>query len=391
MEKLLGYKRENGEYGVRNFLAIIPTVFCANHVVKAVASSVKGAVALPHSVGCGQHGADLDQSIKTLAGLGKNPNVGAVIVVGLGCERIHAHELAEMIQQSGKRAEYFNIQENGGSIKTIEKTVAMASDIASGLSAQPRMPFSISKLRIGLKCGGSDATSGIAANPALGCACDRIVGEGGTAILSEITELLGSEHILCRRAANEQVAKEIKDIIVRCEEILLQRTKNYSRTSEQAALITPGNFDGGVSSVAEKALGGIYKSGSSQFIGTLAYAETPSENGLYLMNSPSHDGEVVTSMVAGGAQIVIFTTGRGTPTGFPLAPVIKVTGNSKTYRQMKDNIDINSGAVIDGEKTLEEAGIEIYDEIIAVANGKMTKAEALNHDELFVIGRYELY
>lgn len=389
--KLLGYKRPDGSYGIRNYVAVIPTVFCANHVANCIARRVQDTVALPHPLGCGQHGADLDQTVNTLIGLGRNPNIGAVLIVGLGCERITAEELSGGIAKSGKPVETIKIQDLGGTSKTIERGVEIVGRFARKLSSERKEEFDLKHLIVGLKCGGTDATSGIAANPALGAASNRIIKDGGSAILAEVGELVGVEHILAQRAVNSQIAENILAIVHRAEDVLRESTKNYDRTSTRAALVTPGNFDGGVSSVTEKALGGMLKSGTSPFSGTLKYAEKPAAPGLYLMDAEGQDGEVVTSMAAGGAQVVVFTTGRGTPTGFPFVPVIKVTGNSQTYQKMQENIDINAGTIIEGKKKISEVGDEIFNEIVKVASGKKTKAELLQHDELFTIGRYEMY
>lgn len=389
--KLLGYKREDGKYGIRNYIAVIPSVFCANHAAEQIARQVKMCVALPHPLGCGQHGADLDQTINTLIGLGKNPNIGGVIIVGLGCERVSVKELYDGIALSGKPVETLVIQELGGTVKTVARGVELATGMARQLSQLQKVEFDSSELLIGVKCGGTDATSGIAANPALGMAIDRVIDQGGSAILTEVGELVGVEHILAKRAVNEQVGQDIVRVIRHAEDVLRESTKNYDRTSNRAALVTPGNFDGGVSSVTEKALGGMFKSGSRPFAGTLGYSEAPREHGLYLMDAEGQDGEVVTPMAAAGAQIICFTSGRGTPTGFPFVPVIKITGNDATYRKMEDNIDINAGTIVTGSKKISEVGDEIYQEILAVARGKQTKAEAMGHGELFTIGRFETY
>lgn len=391
MTQFWGYRRENGDVGIRNQLAIIPAVFCANHVAKAIAGQLNNAVAFTHPCGCGQHGRDLEQSIDTLAGVGQNANFGAVLIIGLGCERIHANELAARIAQTGKPAEYFNIQEVGGSLKATEYGGRIARELVTTLSEQKRERCDISALKVGLKCGGTDATSGIVSNPTLGLAVDRIIEEGGSAFLSEINELLGTENIMRRRAQTPEVYEQIAAALKECEQVLEKLTHGIARTSEAAALVSPGNFSGGVSSVSEKALGGIHKSGSNKFTGVLNYAQRPDTTGLFLMKAASSDCDVVTSLVAGGAQIVCFVTGVGTPTGFPGVPVLKITGNSRTYRKMMDDIDINAGGVIDGEVTFAQIGVQIYEEIIAVAQGKLTKAETFGHDELWAIGRYECY
>ncbi len=391
MDQFLGYRRENGDVGVRNQLAVIPSVFCANHVAKQIAKQIGNAIVFPHEGGCGQHGKDFEQTYDTLVGIGKNANFGAVLVVGLGCERIHSNELAARIGETGKPTAFFDIQEKGGTLKAIEYGVRVGKELSAKLAEQKREPCEVSSLILGLKCGGTDATSGIVANPALGLATDRVIAQGGTAFLSETNELLGTENIMRRRAASEEVYRDIVKALSHCEEVLTRLTAGLERTSEGAALVSPGNFSGGVSSVSEKALGGIHKSGSSKFVGVLGYAERPKSTGLFLKEAASSDCNVVTSLVAGGAQVVCFTTGVGTPTGFPGVPVIKITGNSKTYQKMEDDLDINVGKVIDGTLTLEEAGGMIYREILDVASGEPSKAEILGHDELFGIGRFELY
>ncbi|HWQ61972.1 MAG TPA: UxaA family hydrolase, partial [Negativicutes bacterium] len=358
--KFLGYPRPDGSAGTRNFIGIIPSVFCANRVAKGIGDNIQNSVVLSHTLGCGQHGADHEQTLKTLAGLGRHPNLGAVLIVSLGCEKISPEELRDAIAVSGKPVEVISIQDLGGTIKAIEQGTKILSGWAEELQAAQREEIAISKLVVGLKCGGTDATSGIAANPALGFASDIIIRQGGTAILSEVTELIGAEHVLAKRAKNPEIAQEILATVGKAEAKLREKTKNVDRVSMQGALVSAGNFDGGVSSVAEKALGGMYKSGTAPICGVVGYGEKPPATGLYLMDSPGVDNEVITSMVAGGANVVVFTTGRGTPSGFPFVPVIKVTGNSRTYHRMLENIDINAGTIVDGQKSLPEAGEELY-------------------------------
>jgi altronate dehydratase large subunit len=385
--KFLGYPRVDGSVGTRSYIGIIPSIFCANRVAKCVGDNTSNSVVLAHNLGCGQHGADLEQTITTLTGLGRHPNLAAVLVVSLGCEKLSPQELSRSIGKSGKPLEIISIQECGGTSNAIKEGTKIVSGWASTLFSQKREEVDISNLVVSLKCGGTDATSGIASNPALGFASDMIVNNGGTAIISELTELIGAEHVLAIRAKDSRIAKEILMVVGKAETSLREKTKGINRVCSQGALVSTGNYDGGISSVAEKALGGMYKSGTAPFSGVVGYAEKPSGKGLYLMVSPGVDNEAVTGMVAGGANIVVFTTGRGTPSGFPFVPVIKVTGNSNTYKRMTENMDINAGSIIDGEKTLDEVGKEIFKEIINVASGKPTKAEILKHDELFSINR----
>lgn len=381
-----GYARPDGQVGTRNYIAVIPTVFCANKAAQLIAAQVENTVALTHPVGCGQVGPDFELTARTLIAIGRHPNLAAVLVVGLGCERFTPKELYEGIAKTGKPVEKVVIQDEGDTLRTVEKGVRIVKKWAQHFSQQKKESFDLSKLIVGLKCGGTDSTSGIAANPAVGAMADLVIQNKGSAIFSEINELLGTEDIMARRAVNDKVAKDIYDTISRMEE-KLRIASRAPGLEHRSALISTGNFDGGVSTVVEKALGGVHKSGSSPIMGVVAYAQRPEEAGLFLMDSPSQDGEVVTGMVGGGAQVVVFTSGRGTPTGFPFVPVIKVTGNSATFAKMQENIDVNTGSIIEGTSTIKEMGQQLFSEVISVASGKKTKAEILGHDELFCISR----
>ncbi|MDR0239844.1 MAG: UxaA family hydrolase [Deltaproteobacteria bacterium] len=386
-DTFMGFLRENGTYGVRNHIAIIPSVFCSAKVAERIAQNVPNALCFRHPVGCSQVGEDLEVTAKTLIGIGKNPNYAGVVVVGLGCERFSPHELAEGIAPTGKMLETVVIQDVGDSFKAIEIGSRMARKMQQAASLEKRIEAPLAALMIGTNCGGSDMTSGLVANPALGIASDMLVAKGGSSILTELTELIGTEHILARRAVSEDVAKDIVNAITAMEERLKNQTRHSSNTARKH-LISTGNYEGGLSSVVEKSLGGMKKSGATaKFVEVFKSGGAPTKKGLLLMDGPGHDGEVTTGQAAAGAQIVCFPTGRGTPSGFPGVPVIKITGNPRTFEKMKENIDINSGAVLTGEKTLQEAGEEIYAEILAVASGKMCKAEVLGFDEQFCITR----
>jgi len=385
--KFKGYVRPDGQVGVRNHIGIIPSVFCANRVAELIAAQVEGAVCLTHPVGCSQVGEDLEVTARTLIAMGRHPNLAAVLVVGLGCERFTPDEFVKGLRSTLKPVEKVVIQNEGDSLKAIEKGVRIAKQWAIDFSNREKTDCHLKELIIAVKCGGTDATSGIAANPAVGVMSDWVVDNGGTILFSEVTELLGAEKILAGRAVNPAVAEEVRRTIAATEE-KLRRIGTDPRFKHRGALISTGNFDGGVSSVVEKALGGIFKSGTRPINGVVGYAEKPpAPGGVYLMDSPGHDGEVVTGFVGAGAQIIVFTTGRGTPTGFPFVPVIKVTGNSYTYEKMKENIDVDAGSIISEQLSIESKGREIVDSLIEVASGKKTKAEILGHDELFCITR----
>lgn len=386
--KFMGYKRPDGKVGVRNYIGIIPSVFCANRVAELIAKEVDGAIFLKHPVGCSQVGEDLEITCRTLIAMGNHPNIAAVLVVGLGCERFTPDEFVEGVRKSGKHAEKVVIQDEGNTSKAIEKGIMIAKAMAEEVKNIEKVECDVSDLIVGVKCGGTDSTSGLAANPAVGMMADTVVNNGGSIIFSEVTELLGTEHILSKRAVNEEIGKKVTDTILNMED-KLRRIGTNPKFAKRGALISTGNFDGGVSSVVEKALGGIYKSGHGKITNVLEYATCPVENekGVFLMDSPGHDGEVVTGMVGGGAQIIAFTSGRGTPTGFPFVPVIKITGNDKTFIKMEENIDINAGDIIEKGVSLEEKGNEIFEKVIRVANGEMTKAELFEGDELFCVTR----
>ncbi len=385
MNTFQGYRRPQGLPGLRNMVAVIPSVFCANTVARRIAEHVAGAIAFCHPVGCSQVGLDMELTARGLKGLGRHPNIFGVVVVGLGCERLQVRELEEGIASAGKPVETLVIQEEGDTLRAIEKGVTLASGMAAEASRQSRMEFPLSELALGLKCGGTDATSGLAANPALGWVTDRLVEAGGRAIFTEVTELIGAEHLLAGRGKTPQVAGDILTTIGAIENRLSAATSS-PELQHRSALISPGNQDGGVTTVAEKALGGIYKAGTGPISGVVGYGQYPEGPGLYLLDCVGHDGEAVTGLVASGCQAVVFTTGRGTPTGFPGVPVIKITGNSATFDRMKFNLDFNAGRIMEGA-TIAEVGAELLAKILRVASGELARAELLGHDELFCITR----
>ena len=385
MNTFQGYRRSQGLPGLRNSVAVIPSVFCANTVARRIAEHVTGAIAFCHPVGCSQVGLDLELTARGLKGLGRHPNFFGVVVVGLGCERLQAHELEESIASTGKPVETLVIQEEGDTLRAIEKGVTLASRMAEKASRQSREEFPLSELSLGLKCGGTDATSGLAANPALGWVTDRVVEAGGRAIFTEVTELIGAEQLLAGRGTTLQVAGEILATIGAIENRLAAATSN-AELQHRSALISPGNQDGGVTTVVEKALGGIYKAGTGPISGVVGYGQYPEGPGLYLLDCVGQDGEAVTGLVASGCQEVVFTTGRGTPTGFPGVPVIKITGNSVTFDRMKFNLDFNAGRIMEGA-TIAEVGAGLLEKTLRVASGELARAELLGHDELFCITR----
>ncbi len=374
--EMLGYRRENGTYGVRNHLLIIPTSVCAGETAVNIARLVSGAVAIPHQHGCCEIGDDFETTKRTLVGFGKNPNVGAVLVLGLGCEGIQAEDVAREIAETGKPVEYLIIQEAGGTCKTVARGAELAAGMARKLAAENRVPFGLEELVLGLECGGSDPTSGLASNPAIGVASDLLVEAGGSSILSETTECIGAEHLLAPRFIDPAEGQKFLDMVRRVERRSIEAGHDLREGQP-----TPGNIAGGLTTIEEKSLGCMHKAGKSPFQGALEYAETLRGRGLYFMDTPGQDIDSITGMVAGGAQVVVFSTGRGTPTGCPIAPVVKVTGNTETYEKMRDNIDLNAGEIITGGVSLPEMGRTLFNKILDVCGGELTKAESLGHKE----------
>ena len=375
--KFLGYRRPDGKVGVRNKIFILPTSVCASDTTRIIASQIESAVTFNNQNGCSQVAGDQQLTMDVMAGMAANPNVYGIIAISLGCENCQMDLVVEAIRErTNKSIESFIIQENGGTIATIEKAVRAGRKMAQEASKLQREEFDISNLIIGTECGGSDPTSGLASNVLIGELSDNLVNLGSTSILSETTEFIGAEHILAKRAKNEEVRDRIYEIVHRYEKAL-QLVGEEVREGNPS----PGNKAGGITTLEEKSLGCIHKGGHTIINAVFDYAKPVTKKGLVIMDTPGNDPSSVAGMVAGGAQIVVFSTGRGTPTGNPIVPVIKITGNRITFANMKDNIDVDASPVIYGPQTLKELGDELLKEVIEVANGKQTKAETLGYTE----------
>nr|WP_319472981.1 UxaA family hydrolase [uncultured Sphaerochaeta sp.] len=378
--EFLGYKRAEGRAGVRNHVLILPTCGCSSETARIVASQVQGSINVIINTGCADVEANTELTQRVLTGFALHPNVYAVVIIGLGCETVGHEELLKKLEiETSKPIVSFGIQEQGGTARTIAKAVTAARALVSEASSQSRVPCPISDLLLGLECGGSDATSGIAANPALGEVCDTLIDLGASTMLSETIEFIGAEHILANRAINKEVHNQIIQICRAYEEHLAAAGQDC-----RAGQPTPGNKEGGLSTLEEKSLGCIKKGGTRPIVEVLQEGVRPTKSGSLIMDTPGYDVASVTMMVAGGCQLVAFTTGRGTPTGIALAPVLKITGNRETYHHMEDNMDVDVSGITEGEYSISGGAERIFSAIVESANGRMTKAEVYGFSDICI-------
>jgi altronate dehydratase len=376
----LGYARDDGRVGTRNYIAVVAASNCAAHTAEEIARSyqgralppnVDGIMAFPHGEGCGHaFGPDVDQLRRTLAGVLAHPNVSAAVILGLGCE---VNQIDHYLG-SGKLTG-MTLQSSGGTRATIDAAILQIDRYIERATAEKRTPAPASKITLGLNCGGSDSFSGITANPALGYCSDLLAEIGGTATLAETTEIFGAEHLLVRRARNREVA----DKLLSCVSNYKRYLKRFEGSFDDNP--SPGNKAGGLSNILEKSLGAVAKSGTSPLIDVYEYAERITAPGFTFMNTPGYDPVSLTGLAAGGCNLIAFTTGRGSAIGFPTIPVIKIATNSHTFRRMQDNMDVNAGAISDGEKSIQEVGRDIFNLLLEVASGRRTCAERLGHHE----------
>lgn len=375
-----GYKRPDGRVGVRNKVLILPASVCASDTTRIISQQVVGSVTFNNQLGCSQVAPDQQFTMDVMAGYAANPNVYGTVVVSLGCENCQMDLVVKAIQErTNKPLKQVIIQEAGGTLKAIDMAVRYAKEMVEEASLLQKEEFPMSELIIGTECGGSDPTSGLAANPLIGQLSDLIVKEGGTSILSETTEFIGAEHLLARRAINKEVHDRIFEIVHRYEDSLRLVGEEVREGNP-----SPGNKAGGLTCLEEKSLGCIHKGGTRPIVEVVMEGERPTKKGAIVMDSPGYDIASVTAMVAGGCQVVVFTTGRGTPTGHALAPVLKVTANRATYQNMIDNMDIDVSGVTEGEVSIEEAGASMLDEVLEVCNGKTTKAESYGFSDIAI-------
>ncbi len=383
-----GFLRPDGRKGLRNLVLVIYTVECARHVAHAIAAGEEEVHVIGFP-GC----YDNAYAIRLMLALGRHPNVGAVLAVGLGCEYTRPQRIAELVRDSGRPAGWFYIQDQGGTRKSIAEGKDLVQRMRRELAAQtPRVPMNWADLTVGCECGGSDGTSGLAGNPTVGAFFDFLVDQGGRAVFEETVELVGLRQHLLERAATDAARDQLGNAY--------DKAIRYCRAVRQYS-VSPGNFAGGLTTIEEKSLGAFAKSGTRPIEGVIRVAEAPPRPGLWLMDTVPddhfmqfgytnpNDTEGIMDLISAGAQVVLFVTGRGSVIGSPVAPLVKVTGNSDTFRRMEEDMDFNAGRVLDGELSLAEAGMELAGLIARVAAGEPSKPEALGHREYFVMYKHQ--
>lgn len=382
-----GYLRPDGRKGIRNLLLVVYTVQCAQHVAHEVASGEADTHVIGFP-GCYEN----DYAIRLLLALARHPNVGGVLAIGLGCEYTQPGRIAEAVRLSGRPAEAFFIQEYGGTATSIAHGKQLLAEIRRRAVDSPRVEMSWQDLVVGAECGGSDATSGLAGNPVVGRFFDWLVDQGGTAIFEETVEMIGLRAVLSGRAADDEARVQI--------EKAYDKAEDYCRSVRQFS-VSPGNFAGGLTTIEEKSMGAVAKSGSRKIQGVIRVAEQPRRPGLWLLDSvpdPSflqfgytnpNDTEGIIDLISAGSQIVLFITGRGSVIGSPIAPLIKITGNSETFRKMSGDIDFNAGCLLEGSATPESASLSLAELVQRTTSGEPTKPETLGHREYFIMYKHQ--
>ena len=374
--KLKLFAREDGRYGVRNRIAVIPTVACVNHLAEQIAAGVEIADAYTHPYGCDQLGFDRELSFHCLERMGSHPNVGAVLVVGLGCEEIDAEELEQAIRQHRTRTASMIMQQTGGTTFCVEKGIEICKQFAAQLAKDERVETEISHLTIGVECGGSDFSSGIASNPAVGVFTEKLCAAGGKVVFGETTELMGAENLLRPLCQRQETYEFIVQSIQKMEQTALDLKVDLRGTQP-----SPGNIAGGLGTIEEKSLGGICKIGSAPIVDAVPFGGAATKAGVTFVDTPGNDLACSLGLSAAGAQIILFTTGRGTPMGFAAAPVLKLTANGTIYERMKENFDLDLSGILTGDLSVDQAGQQIFEMVCKTAEGAESAAETLGHRE----------
>ncbi len=385
MPTFMGYEREDGRVGTRNYIAVVAASNCAAHTAELIAASyaaqtlppnVDGVVAFPHGEGCGMSiGPDTAQLQRTLGGVLDHPNVSAAVILGLGCE---VNQIDHYLGKGAPRTNRLvgmTLQQTGGTTATVQAARKVIDGFIEQAAAEQRVEVPASKIILGLNCGGSDSFSGITANPALGYCSDMLAEIGASSVLAETTEIIGAEHLLVKRARNRAVGEKLLEMVANYKTYLNRFGGSFNDNP------SPGNKEGGLTNILEKSLGAAAKAGTSTMTDVVDYAERIKTPGFVFMNTPGYDPVSLTGLAAGGCNLIVFTTGRGSAIGFPTIPVIKVATNQPMYRRMRDNMDINAGRIAEGEATIQQVGQEIFDMCLRAASGEHTCAERLGHKE----------
>lgn len=380
----MGYRRKDGGAGTRNYVGVFSTVVCANEVAESIQQTVRGTASFQHHQGCAQTPVDIRRVNEVLINLGKNPNLASVLLVSLGCESTAVEQVAKEISATGKRVETVEIQDIGGAGKTIAEGALLAQDMVLEASKQEKTTCFPGDIVLGLKCGSSDTTQGLAANPALGLVSDLVVDAGGTSILGEVTEFIGAEHLLAKHARTEQIGNQMLELVKRMEDRV-----NAVGVDMRGGQPTGGNIKGGLTTIEEKSLGAIAKAGNAPIEAVYEYGQIPVEKGLVIMDSPGREPEILTGLAAAGCNVIAFTTGRGAPQGFPFVPVVKITGNHITWQKLRDHMDLNVSSIMSGKSSIAVQARRILEKIMAVASGELTKAEISGYTkamDIYTIG-----
>lgn len=374
-----GYRRSDGHVGIRNHVVVIPGVICASNVAQKIAYK-SDAVYLYNPNGCAQNSKDTAITLEILSGLIANGNVYGVLIVGLGCEMIRKDNYLEAIRKkTDKPVHYISIQQEGGINKTVLKGLEIIKNLQEEASGCIKEKCNLSELILGLECGGSDPTSGFSANAVLGNTSDKLIDLGGTSVLCETPEAIGTENILKRRGLTPEIGQKLYDKVLKYDEMFKSSGEDIRNTNP-----SPGNKASGITTLEEKSLGCVHKSGKKPFVEVYEYGQMIDKKGLMFMDGTAYDVASVVSLVAGGAQMVAFTTGMGTPVGNAIAPIIKITGNKDTANYLNDMIDFDTSDSISGEKSVDELGTELLNYIVRICNGEQVKAEINGNSEMAI-------
>lgn len=393
----MGYRRPDGRVGTRNWILIVPTSMCSSHEALQISMlaeltlwneqkypNVSGVTAIPHNKGCGcNDGSTVEVLMRSLAHYADHPNVGGVILIDLGCEKTNMQlmnkYLGEHSLAGSKPIARLGVQDVGGTQAAIKRGLELVEGMLEEANKTAREPVPVSEMILGLKCGGSDGFSGLSANPALGACSDLLIRSGGTAILTEVPEFCGAEHLLAQRSKDAPTGRAVYELV----DWYKDYAAKFGGVLNQNP--SPGNKAGGLLNITIKSLGAIAKGGTSRVEGVIGYAERVQERGLNLMQGPGYDQESTPGLVASGANIVVFTTGRGTTIGNAIAPVVKMASNSATFNRMSHDLDINAGTIIDGTETIQEVGERLFQHLLKVASGEVkAHAETNKHREFQV-------